>query len=81
MHKPVMTICEASLFLSAVSMPQNEPWRPVTGAGILRDFIDGLTAERTLAGDEIAKTEYVADGAGVLTEREASFPRTWEGWQ
>lgn len=73
-----MTIFVASLFMSAQAISQNEQWTPVTGAETLRNFMSGLTAERTLAGGEIAKAEYAADGTGVLTEWGASFPRTWE---
>lgn len=59
-------------------MAQNEQWTLVTGADTLRDFMSGLTAERTLAGGEVAKGVYSADGTGLLTEWGASFSRAWE---
>lgn len=54
-------------------MAQNNQWAPVTGAEILRNFINGLIAERTLAGEDIANVEYAADGTGVLTEWGRAF--------
>lgn len=61
-----------------MAFAQDSQWRPVTGAETLRQFVSGLVAERDLAGGEIARAEYKADGTGVLHEWGASFPRTWE---
>lgn len=78
MSKLFTALFSLSLFLSAVTMAQEGQWSPVTGAQTLRDFMSGLTAERTLAGGETAKAEYSSDGTGILTEWGASFPRDWE---
>ena len=66
------------LGLCAPAVAQEGDWVPVTGAETLREFMSGLTAERTLPGGGVNRAEYYADGTGVLHSWGASFRRTWE---
>jgi hypothetical protein len=50
----------------------------MTGANTIREFMSGLTAERTLPNGELSRGEYRADGTGVLHAWGASIPRSWE---
>ena len=65
------------LLLGPPVVAQDGQWLPVTGVGTLRDFISGLTAERTLPNGEVSRGEYFADGTGTLFAWGAAVPRTW----
>lgn len=54
------------LLLSATAIAQDANWQPITGAENLRQFMGGLKVERTLAGGEVSRGEYNADGTGTL---------------
>jgi len=73
-----LLLISLALCINPAALAQDDQWTPVTGADTLREFMSGLTAERELAGGEVARGEYAADGTGVLHEWGASFPRTWE---
>ena len=73
-----ITLLFLSLLQTTATTAQNHNWAPVTGADKLSRFISGLTAERTLAGGEVSRGEYRADGTGTLTSWGATFSRTWE---
>ncbi len=53
-------------------------WMPLTGTETLREFMGGLTAERTLPTGDVIRGEYRVDGTGVLHILGASIRRTWE---
>lgn len=65
------------LLLGPPVVAQDGQWLPVTGVDTLRDFISGLTAERTLPNGEVSRGEYFADGTGTLFAWGAAVPRTW----
>jgi hypothetical protein len=65
------------LALSATAIAQDANWQPITGAENLRQFMSGLKVERTLAGGEVSRGEYNADGTGTLFSWGAAMPRTW----
>ncbi|MEN8712172.1 MAG: hypothetical protein ABF326_08250, partial [Arenicellales bacterium] len=67
-----------SVLLSTSVLAQATEWTPVTGTDNLRNFISGLTAERTLANGELSRGEYRADGTGTLYSWGAVLPRTWQ---
>ncbi len=72
------TICAMVLTLIATAaVAQNGEWEPIQGAGTLKEFMSGLTAERKLPGGGLSKAEYSADGTGVLRSWGETFPRTW----
>ncbi|RLB99499.1 MAG: hypothetical protein DRH90_20390 [Deltaproteobacteria bacterium] len=62
---------------TAVIVQANE-WIPVTGADILKEFMGGMKAERTLVNGEISRGEYFEDGTGTLFAWNASISRTWK---
>ncbi len=66
----------ASMICSAASA--EDDWMPLTGAATLREFMGGLTAERTLPSGDVIRGEYRVDGTGVLDVLGASIRRTWE---
>jgi len=72
-----VVILLATMVLIAPAIRAAE-WEPISGAESLRQFMSGLSTERDLAGKEVARGEYHADGTGVLHEWGASFSRTWE---
>jgi hypothetical protein len=66
------------LSCATAALAQNDDWAPMTGANALREFMSGLTAERTLPNGELSRGEYRADGTGILRAWGATIPRTWE---
>lgn len=66
----------ASMICTAASA--EDEWMPLTGAATLREFMGGLTAERTLPSGDVIRGEYGVDGTGVLHVLGASIRRTWE---
>ena len=54
-------------------------WIPVSGAETLKEFMSGLKAERTLAGGEISRGEYKADGTemGSMAVPQPSMGCDW----
>ena len=75
--KKVLLIYLALLMPGLLLFAQTDQWQPVSGAETLRNFVSGLTAERTLPNGEISKAEYRADGTGTLYSWGASLSRTW----
>jgi hypothetical protein len=73
----IMLLC-LSLLQATGAVAQDDNWAPVTGADKLSRFMSGLSAERTLAGGEVSRGEYRADGTGTLASWGATFSRTWE---
>ena len=63
--------------VSTVILAQANEWIPVTGTESLKSYMSGLTAERELAGGEISRGEYHADGTGTLHSWGAQILRTW----
>ena len=59
------------------ALAQDGDWVPVTGAETLREFMGGLTTERTLPGGEVSRAEYRGDGTALLHAWGATHPRTW----
>lgn len=69
----------SGLFVILTTLPaQASEWIPVTGAETLKNLMSGMKAERTLAGGEISRGEYLPDGTGTLFAWGAQIPRTWE---
>lgn len=67
-----------ALMVSApVTQGNANDWATVTGVDTLKDFMSGLTAERTLPNGEISRGEYRADGTGTLYSWGAEIDRAW----
>ena len=77
MIKAALTINIVLLMLCFSAMAQTSQWEPVTGSKVLRQFMSGLQAERTLPNGEVSRGEYKADGTGMLYAWGATLPRTW----
>ncbi|MFW2438173.1 MAG: hypothetical protein ACN4GR_02245 [Arenicellales bacterium] len=75
--KKVLLRSMALLMPGHLLYAQTDKWQPVSGAETLRNFVSGLTAERTLPNGEISKAEYRADGTGTLYSWGANLSRTW----
>ena len=77
MYMMAVTLNIVLLVLSFSATAQTNQWEPVTGTETLREFMGGLTAERTLPNGEVSRGEYKADGTGTLHAWGATLPRTW----
>ena len=73
-----ITFVFALLLTGTIAHTWANEWIPITGAETLQEFMSDLKVERTLAGGEISRGEYYADGAGILSAWGAEVPRTWE---
>ncbi len=74
LHTMVLIIL---LVMSTSARAQGNEWMPVTGEETLREFMSGMTAERTLPNGDVSRGEYHADGTGTLYSWGAAIPRTW----
>lgn len=72
-----LTVGAAVWLLAGTAIGQAEQWSAVTGSETLREFMSGLTAERTLPNGEVSHAEYHADGTGTVYAWGATLPRTW----
>jgi hypothetical protein len=63
---------------SAAQSVQADNWQPFTGAGELRAFVSGATAEITLTPEVTAIGIYHADGTAQVKAWNETFQRTWE---
>ena len=77
MRRLPMIILGIALLMSTTAHAQDTVWTPITGAETLRDFMSGLTTERTLSNGDVSRGEYHADGTGTLYSWGAAIPRTW----
>ncbi len=76
-NKSHLVLSTILFIVSTVILAQANEWIPVTGTEALKSYMSGLTAERELAGGEISRGEYHADGTGTLHSWGAQILRTW----
>ena len=69
-------VLTASIAGSFPVLAQDEHWQAITGSDTLNEFMSGAIAEKKRPDGTVNRSEYFADGSGIVHEYGASFPRT-----